>query len=294
MKLLFIQHKLSFIQMKLPGKPLAASILVICAQIFLSQAASAAAEKAERITLGDITIYVEQHGLQHTQHTPIIFLHGGLGSAKSWGNQVEFFSKKYRVITPESRGQARSTDSKATLTYHLMAEDMIRLMDTLKIPSAYIVGWSDGGNIGIDMAIHHPTRVKKLVAYGANINPAGLQHHFLEYLRTVTPEKMQRDNGSDYLALSPHPEKLPIIAEKIRKMWLAEPQFTSAQLATLTTPTLVMDGAQEELIRVDHAKEIAAAIPRATLVMLPNVGHYATFKTPALWNHTVATFLEGN
>lgn len=267
---------------------------VICAQFLLLCNAQAASEKGERIKLGDISIYVEQHGKLDSKDAPIIFLHGGLGSAKSWGYQVEFFSKNYRVITPESRGQGRSTDANVPLTYHLMAEDMIRLMDTLNIPTAYIVGWSDGGNIGIDMAIHHPTRVKKLVAYGANIHPAGLQHHFLEYLRTVTPEKMQRDNGSDYLALSPHPEKLPIIAEKIRKMWLAEPQFSAAQLANITTPTLVMDGAQEELIRVDHAKEIAAAIPKAKLVMLPNVGHYATFKTPKLWNDTVADFLKAN
>lgn len=279
--------------------PLLAILLAtICAQLLLSSSTNAAAEGkdagGERVDLGDISIYVEQHGKLDSKDAPIIFLHGGLGSARSWGHQVEFFSKNYRVITPESRGQGRSTDSNAPLTYHLMAEDMIRLMDKLKIPSAYIVGWSDGGNIGIDMAIHHPARVKKLVAYGANINPTGLQNHFLEYLRTVTPEKMQRDNGSDYLALSSHPEKLPIIAEKIRKMWLAEPQFTPAQLAKITTPTLVMDGAQEELIRVDHAQEIAAAIPNAKLMMLPNVGHYATFKTPKLWNDAVADFLKAD
>jgi len=175
---------------------LPASILLFvmfCTQIFL---VPALASSGERIELGDISMYLEQHG----KGEPIIFLHGGMGSANSWGDQVEFFSKTYRVITPESRGQARTSDSKAALTYHLMAEDIVRLMDELKISSAYIVGWSDGGNIGIDMAIHHPERVKKLVAYGANINPAGLQNHFLEYLRTVSPEKMQRDNGSDYLA----------------------------------------------------------------------------------------------
>lgn len=263
----------------------------VFAPFFLLQTAYAAAQ-AEQISLGDISVYVAQHGAVNSKDTPIIFLHGGMGSANSWANQVAFFSKNYRVITPESRGQARTSDANVPLSYHLMAEDTIRLMDALKIPSAYIVGWSDGGNIGIDMAIHHPKRVKKLVAYGANINPAGLQQHFLNYLRTVTPEQMQRDNSSDYLALSATPEHLPVIAEKIRVMWLAEPQFTPAQLASITTPTLVMDGAQEELIRVDHAAEIAAAIPKAKLVMLPNVGHYATFKTPAAWNEAVLKFLR--
>jgi len=238
--------------------------------------------------VGDISMYVEQYG----KGEPIIFLHGGMGSANSWSYQVPVFSKIYRVITLDSRGQGRTSDSAAPLSYHLMAEDIVRLMDVLKIPSAYIVGWSDGGNIGIDLAIHHPTRIKAVAAYGANINPAGLQSHFLNYLRTATPEEMQRDNGSDFLALSAHPENLPVIAEKIRNMWLNEPNFTLAQLGSIKVPTLIMDGAEEELIRTDHAKEIFAAIPNAKLVMLPNVGHYAMFKKPELWNKTVLEFLK--
>lgn len=262
---------------------------IVCVHFLLAPTYAAAA-KGEYIKLGDISMYFEQEG----KGEAIIFLHGGMGSANSWGDQVAFFSKHYRVITPESRGQARTSDTKLPLTYHLMAEDTVRLMDALKISSAYIVGWSDGGNIGIDMAIHHPQRVKKLVAYGANIKPAGLQKHFLDYLRTVTPEKMQRDNGSDYLALSKTPDYLPVIAEKIRVMWLAEPNFSAAELSSITTPTLIMDGEQEELIRPDHAREIAATIPKAKLIMLPNVGHYATFKMPKQWNEAVLNFLKAN
>lgn len=284
----FLESKRMSISLKRLAIPIVIILLLFAyLQFFLLRDANAASSPGELIDVGDIKIYVEQYG----KGEPIIFLHGGLGSARSWSDQVDYFSKHYRVITPESRGQGRTTDTDAALTYHLMAEDMVRLMDKLKIPSAYIVGWSDGGNIGIDMAIHHPTRVKKLVAYGANINPAGLQNHFLEYLRTAKPEKMQRDNGSDFLALSAHPEKLPIIVEKIRKMWLTEPQFTSAQLAGISVPTLIMDGQQEELIRPDHAPEIAAAIPNAKLIMLPDVGHYAIFKTAKLWSEKVMGFL---
>lgn len=260
--------------------------IILC--VFFSAQSVRSSSQGKYIEVGDITMYVEEQG----KGEPVIFLHGGMGSANSWAGQLEYFSKYYRVLAPDSRGQARTTDGKTPLTYHLMAEDTIRLMDKLKIPSAYIVGWSDGGNIGIDMAIHHPERVKKLVAYGANINPAGLQKHFLEYLRTVKPEKMQSDNGSDYLALSPTPKYLPVIAEKIRVMWLAEPNFSATQLSKITTPTLIMDGQQEELIRPDHAKEIADAIPKAKLVMLPNVGHYAIFRTPKVWNQAVEAFLK--
>ena len=261
-------------------------ILILCLQTARSQAAAS----SDYIQLNDISMYVAQYG----KGEPIIFLHGGMGSANSWADQVQVFAKNYRVITPDSRVQARSTDSAAPLTYHLMAEDIIHLMDKLSLSSAYIVGWSDGGNIAIDMAIHHPERVKKFVAYGANINPAGLQKHFLDYLRTVSPEQMERDNSSDFLALSAHPENLPIIAKKIRQMWFAEPNFTPLELAKITVPALIMDGQEEELIRPDHAKEIAAAIPKAKLIMLPGVGHYALFKTPKQWNDAVLSFIKTN
>ena len=269
--------------------PIRIQILIAVLVSVLSLSIAASASNGKHLKVGDISMYVEQHG----KGEPIIFLHGGMGSANSWSYQVPVFSKTYRVITLDSRGQGRTSDSTAPLTYHLMAEDVVRLMDILKIPNAYIVGWSDGGNIAIDLAIHHPARIKGIVAYGANINPAGLQNHFLNYLKTATPEEMQRDNGSDFLALSAHPEQLPVIAEKIRNMWLSEPNFTQAQLSSIKTRTLIMDGAEEELIRPDHAKEIASAIPGAKLVMLPGIGHYAIFKKPELWNKTVLSFLKG-
>ncbi len=262
-------------------------IASLCAVFLPFYSATASSFNGQTLDLGDIKIYLKQKG----KGEPIIFLHGGMGSADSWALQVEFFSKHFWIITPDSRGQGRTTDTNTPLSYHLMAEDVIKLMDKLKIASATIVGWSDGGNIGIDLAIHHPNRIKGIVAYGANINPQGLQPHFLDYLRKVTPIKMQQDNGGDYLALSPTPEKLPIIAEKIRQLWLNEPRFSAKELASIKAPVLIIDGDQEELIRRDHAKEIAMAIPNSKLIMLPNVGHYATFQRPEEWNKAVFNFI---
>jgi pimeloyl-ACP methyl ester carboxylesterase len=173
-----------------------------------------------------------------------------------------------------------------------MAEDTLRLMDYLGIDSAYIVGWSDGGIIGIDLAIHHPERVKALVAYGVNINPDGLGYGFLAYIRNMTADQAKSEVGSEYLKLMPNPDRLPIIIEKMRKMYLTEPNFTSEELAAITVPTLILDGQNEEEVRPDHAKEIAAAIPNAELIILQNVGHYAVIEMPEVWNNTVLDFLK--
>lgn len=241
-----------------------------------------------RIKLGDITMYFEAHGAGE----PLILLHGGFGSADIWNNQIPAFSEHYYVIAPDSRGQGRTTDSDAPFSYHLMAEDTIRLMDYLGIEAAYIVGWSDGGNIGIDLAIHHPERVKALVAFGANINPAGYQDGFLDYVRNATVEDIKLMVGIEYLQMMPDPERLPIILEKIKTLYTTEPDFTAKELAAITAPTLILDGQNETAIRLDQPQKIAESIPNAQLIILPNAGHSAVTENPAAWNKSVLDFLK--
>jgi pimeloyl-ACP methyl ester carboxylesterase len=241
-----------------------------------------------RVKLGDITMYFEVHG----EGKPLILLHGALGSADVWSNQVPVFSLQYRVIALDSRGQGRTTDAEAPLGYHLMAEDTLRLMDYLGIDSAYVVGWSDGAVIGIDLAIHHPDRVKALVAYGANTSPEGLRADVIAYLRTASVADVDKDLVAEYSRLSPQPEHLPIIVEKLRTMALTQPNFTAEELAGIKVPTLILDGETEEEIRIDHVEAIAKAIPGATLIWLPGVGHYANIQTPNKWNSVVLDFLK--
>ena len=242
-----------------------------------------------RVKLGDITIYYEVQG----QGEPLILLHGALSSANSWNNQIPVFSQQYRVIAFDSRGQGRTTDADVPISYHLMAEDTLRLMDYLEMDSAYIVGWSDGGIIGIDLAIHHPERVKALVAYGANTNPDGLQESFIAYLRDSSVSDIAKDYGAEYLGLSSQPEHLPIVIEKIRTMLLTQPNFTLEELAGIRIPTLILDGDEDDVVRIDHTIAIAKAIPDAELILLPGVGHKAPDTNPAEWNKVVLEFLKG-
>jgi pimeloyl-ACP methyl ester carboxylesterase len=245
-----------------------------------------------RVKLNDITIFFEAHGAGK----PLILLHGGFSSSDVWINQVPVFSQKYYVITPDSRAQGRTTDSDAPLTYHRMAEDTILLMDHLGIGSAYIAGWSDGASTGLDLAIHHPDRLMALVAYAATISPDGNQPDFLENIRSVTVSRLQQWFGSEYVngyrKLMPDPERLPLLVEKMKIMWLTEPNFSAEELASIRVPTLIMDGENDDVVRPEHARIIADSIPDAKLVMLPGTGHFAVTEMPAVWNRTVLDFLQ--
>ncbi len=98
--------------------------------------------------------------------------------------------------------------------------------------------------------------------------------------------------GSKYLDMMPNPERLPIILEKIKTLYLTEPNFTSEELGTIKTPTLILDGQDETVVRIEHAQEIANSIPNATLIILPNVGHAAVTEKPEVWNSAALDFLE--
>src|SRR5262249_38719252 len=101
------------------------------------------------------------------QGKPILLIHGGLANADYWANQVLALSKSHKVIVADSRGQGRTTRTAEPLSYDLMASDYAALLDYLKIQNTALVGTSDGGIIGIDLAMIHPERVTKLFAHAA-------------------------------------------------------------------------------------------------------------------------------
>jgi pimeloyl-ACP methyl ester carboxylesterase len=92
----------------------------------------------------------------------VIFLHGGLANTDYWGNQVPAVAAHHTVILMDSRGHGCSTRDAGPYGYDLMADDVVALRDVLKIPKADVVGWSDGGILGIDLAMRHEDRVGKV------------------------------------------------------------------------------------------------------------------------------------
>src|ERR1700679_3162 len=119
--------------------------------------------------VNDIRMYYAVYG----EGSPVLLIHGGLGNADIWGFQVPALARDHTVIVADSRGHGRSTRSNRPFSYALMADDYLALLDYLKIEKVALVGWSDGGIIGIDIAIRHPERLSRLFAFAANTNPEG-------------------------------------------------------------------------------------------------------------------------
>jgi pimeloyl-ACP methyl ester carboxylesterase len=243
-----------------------------------------AAVETAHAPVNDIEMYYAVYGAGES----LILLHGGLGHSDVWGSQIPALAERFRVIAADSRGHGRSTRSAQPYSYALMASDVVALMDHLKIDKASILGWSDGGIIGIDIAINHPERLNKLFAFGANVNVAGLRSDIAD---SVVFNKYIEVAGQDYARLSRTPKEYDAFVAQIGEMWATQPDYKPEQLGKIAGPVAIADGEHDEGIRQEHNVEMANAIPGSKLVILKGVSHFAFVQKPDEFNRAVLDFL---
>ena len=221
---------------------------------------------------------------------PLLLLHGGLANSNYWGAVIPIFTaQRYKVIVADSRGHARSTRTPQAYSYDLMAADVIALLDYLKIDRTDLVGWSDGGIIGLDLAMHHPQRLRRLFAYGANSDPSGLRPDVDE--SATFNAYIERGHG-EYHALSATPDDYPAFLAQIEAMWSQQPNWTTEQLQHITVPTAIGDGGHDEAIQRAHTEYLARTIPHAKLVILDDVSHFGMLQNPQEFATAVLAFLQ--
>jgi pimeloyl-ACP methyl ester carboxylesterase len=243
-----------------------------------------ATDRAGELAVNGIKIHYAIYG----QGSPVIFLHGGLANTDYWGNQVPAVAAHHTVILIDSRGHGRTTRDERPYGYDLMADDVVAALDALKIPKGDVVGWSDGGILGIDLALRHKDRVGKVFAFAANTVTSGVvdgvekNPTFAAYIERA---------GHEYVEHSATPKEYDAFVDQISKMWADQPNWTDDQLKAIDTPILVVDGDHDEAIKRAHTEYIAATIPHAGLLILPNVSHFAFLQDPDQFNFAILHFL---
>jgi pimeloyl-ACP methyl ester carboxylesterase len=218
---------------------------------------------------------------------PVILLHGGLANSNYWGHQVRALEPHYRVVVMDSRGHGRSTRDQRPFGYDLMADDVIGLMDFLKIPKTAIVGWSDGAIIGLDIAQRHPERLSKLFAFAANSDPSGVA----DIANSPVFNAFIARAGTEYAALSPTPGEYKEFVAQITRMWQTQPNWAAADLRKIAVPVWVVDADHDEAIKRQNTEFMAANIPGAGLLIQPDVSHFSFLQDPGQFSADVLHFL---
>jgi len=208
----------------------------------------------------------EQNGELHYHvnglGTPLVLLHGNNQDISFFKEQVSFFKDFYQVISIDSPGHGESSVGKKELTIKNMSIEITHLLQNLNIERALFIGFSDGGNIGLQIAIDSPNLVIAMTIIGANINTKGIKtivripiillHHLLK-LFSFIPEIKRR--------------------AQIISLMVKEPNISTDMLKCCNIPILLLAG-ERDVIDGKHTKQIGALLPNATVKIIKGAGHF--------------------
>lgn len=245
-----------------------------------------APEAADTVQVNGAVIHYALYGSGNQK--AVLLLHGGLGAAEDFGGQVDALAERYKVVAIDSRGHGRSTDDDQPYGYHLMASDVMGVMDSLGIDKAAVVGWSDGGNIGLEMAIHNPDRLTRVFALGANYRTDALRPSASS---DALVGAYVGHAAAQYARISPTPDAWKSFAGKVFAMWSEQPAYTDEQLEGIAVPFVIAAGVYEEAIDEAHTKRMAELIPDAQLLLLGNASHFAHWQQVEAVNAAILEFL---
>jgi len=236
-------------------------------------------------------IYYAIYGVETGE--PVVLLHGGLGNSDHFAFQMPALVDKFKVIVVDSRGQGRSSlptaKAKAKLTYHAMADDVIGVLDKLAIKKAAFVGWSDGGEIALDLAIHSPERVSKIFVVGANYDAAGSKPRAGS--STATFQAYAAKCKADHAKLSSKPKSYDAVIDALLPVWRNPAGFTRAQLKAIQAPSAITLGDHDEIIVLDQVKEMGALIPKGQAIVFKDASHFVMWQDPESFNKALVAFL---
>jgi len=226
----------------------------------------------------DIKLYYREKGTGE----PLILLHGNGESGEYFVHQMEYFSRRYRVIAVDTRGHGLSPRGGSPFTIRQFAEDLCCFMEENHMESANLLGFSDGANIAMIFAMKYPERVKKLILNGGNLNAKGVK------------PSIQIPIEIGYKMASMFAKKSPAAMKNAEMLGLMvkEPDIDPAELAAVKLPTLVIAGTAD-MIKQSHTELIYKSLPDARLAIIEG-NHFIANKNSKEFNARVEEFLEGS
>lgn len=232
------------------------------------------------VPVNGIKVYYESYG----NGPPLLAIHGNGQSLRAMAYQIQFFSREYKVIAADNRGHGKSEMGKPPLTYEQMAEDFNGVLEKLHLKSVFVLGWSDGGILGLLLAIHHPDKVGKLAIMGANLEPSAAEDWALKFVaeqEKIVDEKLAaKDDSQPWSVMKQY---LGLLRD--------QPHIPLSDLQRISAPTLVMAG-DKDVIRNEHTLKIFENIPKAHLCIFPGATHMISRENPKLFNETVERFFK--
>lgn len=246
----------------------------------------------------DAGTYVDADGLamwytEQGQGPPLILVHGGLGTGGMWSERaVADLAREYRMLLPDSRGHGRTGNPAGTLRYDQMADDVAAFAAALRIERPLVLGYSDGAQIALELGLRHPGFARALVIGGVVTGPGEAYLRMVRGLgfpRRGTAElgEVKRAMGDWWPTLraahnhARSDDDFRAYLAQISELWYSVPDYTDAQLASISAPSLVIAGDRDDP-SLDDSLRLYRLLPHGELAVVPNADHGAGEK-PLFW-----------
>jgi pimeloyl-ACP methyl ester carboxylesterase len=214
-----------------------------------------------------------------------VLIHGGTATSQSWASHLPAFAKHFQVFAPDSRGHGRTDNPRGELGYRVMADDVAALVGALGLQRPLVLGYSDGGQIAIELGMRYPGLARALVLGGAQFK---FSEAYLEAVQAlfkiadgeeVDPEKLEREQPNWVASLrEAHghvhgPEYWKTYVKQIASLWLTPLRYTYEEFSAVTDPVLILTGDRDEGISPEEAVELFRLLPNAELAVAPASDH---------------------
>jgi len=229
-------------------------------------------------------------------HPPtVLLLHGFAGTPESdFTGQISLLRSRYRVLAPHLHGYGRSSPRTSyTLSYYREdAADILALLDTLQLEQVLVLGFSDGGIVGLLLAALHPQRIKALAELGAQPsiseqNVAAIRHWLLEVpLSEEWQAQLAELHGEPYWRTLP----AMYVAAQESLVAAGSVLITDEELAAIRCPTLIMHGVRDRVVPADYSRYIHEHIAGSRLLLF-DAGHAAHIRCKEEYTKAVMEFL---
>jgi 3-oxoadipate enol-lactonase len=240
--------------------------------------------------------------------TPVVFVHGFPHNRSLWSPQVHALVDRARCIAPDLRGFGETT-ADGPYTVDQYADDVVCLLDALRIERAVVVGLSMGGYVAFALWRKHRPRVRALVLAdtraGADTEDGRRRRHDLIALAREKGSTAVADAMISGMIGKSTREKCPEMIETVYRMLVSAPidgivgaleamlerPDATPSLASIDVPTLVVVGDEDVLTPVKESQIMYQGIRGSRLEVLMGAGHVSNLERPAAFNHVVSEFL---
>ena len=228
----------------------------------------------------DAALYYEVHPSTQERAPILVLLHGNGEDMHIFDDHLEPLLPYYTIITMDTRHHGKSSIGERPLTYSLFAEDLFTLINKLHIGNFLVLGFSDGANTALELALSHQERIAAMILVGGNISPDGMRATTRQGLKLMSFGRSIQGAFS----------KEGNTRKQLVDLMLEHPHIDPKQLEKITVPALIITG-ERDMVKDEHTELIVRSLPKARRVVIHGASHFVMKDAPEEFDRIVYDFL---